>query len=195
MLSTPFHSGARQCSLTGVNGHRGDPAEMVNMSMTVTLDQLRFQKDENNRLTLLIDFKKEKQDQGNRCYRCPFHVTPLSDGSPYAAANNKPLNDLTSLFKRVVVKAGFDPRRITHHCNRSGFATTFIINQMVDNNGVFPREAISTLCRLAGGHLGPLYQGGNGEALRHKYLHLQGSKNRENFILEGHQNKCQLPPR
>ena len=24
-----------------------------------------------------------------------------------------------------------------------------------------------------GGHLGPLYQGGNGEALRHKYLHLQ----------------------
>ena len=31
-----------------------------------------------------------------------------------------------------------------------GFATTFIINQMVDNNGVFPREAISTLCRLAG---------------------------------------------
>ena len=31
----------------------------------------------------------------------------------------KPLNDLTSLFKRVVVKAGFDPRRITLHCNRS----------------------------------------------------------------------------
>ena len=31
----------------------------------------------------------------------------------------KPLNDLTSIFKRVVVKAGFDPRRITHHCNRS----------------------------------------------------------------------------
>ena len=30
----------------------------------------------------------------------------------------KPLNDLTSIFKRVVVKAGFDPRRITHHCNR-----------------------------------------------------------------------------
>ncbi|CAH3185922.1 unnamed protein product [Porites evermanni] len=40
--------------------------------------------------------------------------------------------------------------RITHHCNRSGFATTFIINQMVQNNGVFPREAISTLCRLQG---------------------------------------------
>ena len=26
-------------------------------------------KDEDNRLTLVIDFKKEKQDQGNRCYR------------------------------------------------------------------------------------------------------------------------------
>ena len=26
-------------------------------------------KGENNRLTLLIEFKKEKQDQGNRCYR------------------------------------------------------------------------------------------------------------------------------
>ena len=54
-----------------------------------------------------------------------------------------------------------------------GFATTFIINQMVENNGVFPREAISTLCRLAGRHLGPVYQGGNGEALRLKCLHLQ----------------------
>ena len=31
-----------------------------------------------------------------------------------------------------------------------GFATTFIINQMIENDGVFPREAISTLCRLAG---------------------------------------------
>ena len=31
----------------------------------------------------------------------------------------KPLDDLTSIFKRLVVKAGFDPRRITHHCNRS----------------------------------------------------------------------------
>ena len=31
-----------------------------------------------------------------------------------------------------------------------GFATTFIINQMIENNGVFPREGISTLCRLAG---------------------------------------------
>ena len=31
-----------------------------------------------------------------------------------------------------------------------GFATTFIINQMIENDGVFPREAISTPCRLAG---------------------------------------------
>ena len=31
-----------------------------------------------------------------------------------------------------------------------GFATTFIINQMIENDGVFLREAISTLCRLAG---------------------------------------------
>ena len=31
-----------------------------------------------------------------------------------------------------------------------GFATMFIINQMVENNGVFPQEAISTLCRLQG---------------------------------------------
>ena len=31
-----------------------------------------------------------------------------------------------------------------------GFATMFIINQMVENNGVFPREVISTLYRLAG---------------------------------------------
>lgn len=30
-----------------------------------------------------------------------------------------------------------------------GLATTFIINQMIENNGVFPREAISTLCHLA----------------------------------------------
>ena len=30
----------------------------------------------------------------------------------------KPLNDLTSIVNRVVVKAGFDPKRITHHCNR-----------------------------------------------------------------------------
>ncbi|CAH3119967.1 unnamed protein product [Porites lobata] len=199
MLSASFHSGARQGSLTG-KGHRSDAAEMMNMATNqVALDQLKFQKDENNRLTLTIEFTKEKQDQGNRCYRRPFHFSPLSDGSPYDAAvlaflflsvrgafalspieaynkgdfslreearswpllchvdnssgkinNNKPLNDLTSLFKRVVVKAGFDPRRITHHCNRSRFATTFIINQMVENNGVFPREAISTLCRLAG---------------------------------------------
>ena len=30
------------------------------------------------------------------------------------------------------------------------FATTFIINQMMENNGVSPQEAISTLCRLQG---------------------------------------------
>jgi len=29
-------------------------------------------------------------------------------------------------------------------------ATTFIINQAIANNGVFTREAIATLCRLAG---------------------------------------------
>ena len=31
-----------------------------------------------------------------------------------------------------------------------GFATTFIINRMMENNGAFPREAISTLCRFPG---------------------------------------------
>ena len=31
-----------------------------------------------------------------------------------------------------------------------GFATTFIINRMMANNRAFPREAISTLCRLPG---------------------------------------------
>lgn len=29
-----------------------------------------------------------------------------------------------------------------------GFATTFTINQVIENNGVFPRQAISTLYRL-----------------------------------------------
>ena len=151
----------------------------------------------------------------------------------------KPLNDFTSLFNRVAVKAGFDPRRITLHCNRSvssfsllkrgvitacgtnsrensfsgrgasgmfwwtknvlaedslekktcllktgydsfqGFATTFILNQMVENNGVFPREALSTLCRLAWWSekgdtcMGPIYKRGYGEAPRFQCIHLQ----------------------
>ena len=40
-----------------------------------------------------------------------------------------------------LLKTGYD--------SFQGFATTFILNQMVENNGVFPREALSTLCRLA----------------------------------------------
>ena len=31
-----------------------------------------------------------------------------------------------------------------------GVATTFILNQLIENDGVFPWEAISTLCHLAG---------------------------------------------
>ena len=31
-----------------------------------------------------------------------------------------------------------------------GFATTFILNQLIENDEVFLREAISTLCHLAG---------------------------------------------
>ena len=29
-------------------------------------------------------------------------------------------------------------------------ATTFIINECIRNNGVFPRESVATLCRLGG---------------------------------------------
>ena len=55
-----------------------------------------------------------------------FHLALTLNLIPVFFQNVKPLNDLTSIFKRVVVKAGFDPRRITHHCNRlvSSFSLT-----------------------------------------------------------------------
>ena len=68
-----------------------------------------------------------------------------------------------------LLKTGYD--------SFQGFATTFIVNQMVENNGVFPREAISTLCRLAWwsekGDTGPIYKRGYGEAPRFQCIHLQ----------------------
>ena len=30
-----------------------------------------------------------------------------------------PVREMTSNFKRVVVAAGFDTRKMTHHCNRA----------------------------------------------------------------------------
>ena len=52
----------------------------------------------------------------------------------------KPLNDLTSLFKRIVVKAGFDPRRITLHCNRSVSSFSLLKRGVITACGTNSRE-------------------------------------------------------
>lgn len=64
--------------------------------------------------------------------------------------NEMPVQEMITNCKRVVVAAGFDTRKMAHHCNRAGMATTFIINKCISNNGVFPRESVATLCCLAG---------------------------------------------
>lgn len=39
-------------------------------------------------------------------------------------------------------------KSIAPHPDKEGMATTFIINECISNNGVFPRESVATLCNL-----------------------------------------------
>ncbi|CAH3143253.1 unnamed protein product, partial [Porites lobata] len=55
---------------------------------------------------------------------------------------------MTSNFKRLVKEAGFDARKMRHHCNRLGMATTLMINECVKKSDVFLRESVATLCLL-----------------------------------------------
>lgn len=92
-------------------------------------------------MKLTIEFQKEKQDGGNVEYRGAF-ILPAKeayergdfrlredakswyllceiDQSSGAINNTKPLQGLTATFNTLVAKAGFDVRKLTHHCNRS----------------------------------------------------------------------------
>ncbi|KAJ7375369.1 hypothetical protein OS493_002122 [Desmophyllum pertusum] len=72
------------------------------------------------------------------------------DQSSGCLKNTVPLKSLRESFHNIVLKAGLDSRKITHHCNRAGMATTFIIERSIERGGIFPQDAVPTLCRLAG---------------------------------------------
>ena len=50
------------------------------------------------------------------------------------------LKDLPSSFKRVVIKTGFDQRRITHHCNRSVSSFSLLKSGVITACGTNSRE-------------------------------------------------------
>ena len=69
-----------------------------------------------------------------------------------------------------LLKTGYD--------SFQGFATTLILNHMVENNGRFPKRGYlhpvsPGRVERKGGHMGPIYKRGYGEAPRFQCIHLQ----------------------
>ncbi|KAJ7382975.1 hypothetical protein OS493_031477 [Desmophyllum pertusum] len=79
-----------------------------------------------------------------------FQFTEEAKSWPLLCQNTVPLKSLRESFNNIALKAGFDSRKITHHCNRAGMATTFIIERSIEQGGIFPQDAVPTMCRLAG---------------------------------------------
>ncbi|KAJ7384759.1 hypothetical protein OS493_020350 [Desmophyllum pertusum] len=66
------------------------------------------------------------------------------------SSTTTPLKNVRDTFHMIVLRSGYNPQKTTHHCNRAGMATNFIIQRSIERGGIFPKEDVATLSRLAG---------------------------------------------